>query len=254
MEQSISKKSWCRFALLLLIIMSLKVHLSTASDTLYPGQRGWIRDWGVSVCYPNHCFLCYPFIPYAYVIVMRLTRVSDAVERWTLSDMMMRRSRAKRHHDFLLMLCSMLCLFVLNATGELNLYVWKEDLRQWNLVWKAPPQPCEIFGFCGVWGICNQQKIGTCMIIQEGVRQEIPYDALTRSSRFPTAFQGSNYPRSDEVEADTKWCDGAVGKSSLTASSSHGRFDNVMKTSVEHTCTREIDECPRFDLVLRKIS
>ncbi|GMY04969.1 hypothetical protein FCV25MIE_00207 [Fagus crenata] len=59
---------------------------------------------------------------------------------------------------------------------------------------------------------------------------------------------------SDEVEADTKWCDGAVGKSSLTASSSHGRFDNVMKTSVEHTCTREIDECPRFDLVLRKIS
>jgi hypothetical protein len=38
MEQSISKKSWCRFALLLLIIMSLEVHLSTASDTLYPGQ------------------------------------------------------------------------------------------------------------------------------------------------------------------------------------------------------------------------
>ena len=38
MEQSISKKSWCRFALLPLIIMSLKAHLSTASDTLYPGQ------------------------------------------------------------------------------------------------------------------------------------------------------------------------------------------------------------------------
>uniref|UniRef100_A0A2N9IC01 non-specific serine/threonine protein kinase n=1 Tax=Fagus sylvatica TaxID=28930 RepID=A0A2N9IC01_FAGSY len=51
--------------------------------------------------------------------------------------------------------------FVLNATGELNLYVWKEDLRQWNLVWKAP-QPCEIFGFCGVWGICNQQKVPLC--------------------------------------------------------------------------------------------
>uniref|UniRef100_A0A2N9IHP1 non-specific serine/threonine protein kinase n=1 Tax=Fagus sylvatica TaxID=28930 RepID=A0A2N9IHP1_FAGSY len=52
--------------------------------------------------------------------------------------------------------------FVLNVTGELNLYVWKEDLRQWNLVWKAPPQPCEIFGFCGVWGICNQQKVTHC--------------------------------------------------------------------------------------------
>jgi hypothetical protein len=57
-------------------------------------------------------------------------------------------------------------------------------------------------------------------------------------------------PCSDEVEAGTKWYDGAVGKSSLTASSSHGRIDNVWKTSMEHTCTREIDECPSFDLGL----
>ncbi|GMY04975.1 G-type lectin S-receptor-like serine/threonine-protein kinase At2g19130 [Fagus crenata] len=77
--------------------------------------------------------------------------------------------------------------FVLNATGELNLYVWKEDLRQWNLVWKAPPlQYCGLNGFCGHFGICNQQR--------EGVREEIPYNALreetTRSSQFPTcAFQ-----------------------------------------------------------------
>ncbi|GMY04986.1 g-type lectin s-receptor-like serine/threonine-protein kinase [Fagus crenata] len=39
MEQSISKKSWCRFALLLLVIVSLKAHLSTASDTIYPGKN-----------------------------------------------------------------------------------------------------------------------------------------------------------------------------------------------------------------------
>jgi hypothetical protein len=47
-------------------------------------------------------------------------------------------------------------------------------------------------------------------------------------------------PCSDEVEAGTKWYDGAVGKSSLTASSSHGRIDDVWKTSKEHTCTREL--------------
>ncbi|GMY04995.1 G-type lectin S-receptor-like serine/threonine-protein kinase At2g19130 [Fagus crenata] len=53
--------------------------------------------------------------------------------------------------------------FVLNATGEFNLYVWDEDLRQWNLVWKAPSlQYCELFGFCGDFGICNQQKAPLC--------------------------------------------------------------------------------------------
>ncbi|GMY04967.1 G-type lectin S-receptor-like serine/threonine-protein kinase At2g19130 [Fagus crenata] len=53
--------------------------------------------------------------------------------------------------------------FVLNVTGELNLYVWKEDLRQWNLVWKAPPlQYCGLNGFCGDFGICNQQRVPLC--------------------------------------------------------------------------------------------
>uniref|UniRef100_A0A2N9HWQ6 Uncharacterized protein n=1 Tax=Fagus sylvatica TaxID=28930 RepID=A0A2N9HWQ6_FAGSY len=188
MEQSISKKSWCRFALLLLIIMSLKVHLSTASDTLYPGQRGWIKEDGSET---GVSLFATQTTVFSAILLYHMPTVSDAVERWTLSDMMMRRSRAKRHHDFLLMLCSMLCLHLLNLVR---------------------------------------------LLVSAGFGAF----AISRSS--------------DEVEADTKWCDGAVGKSSLTASSSHGRFDNVMKTSVEHTCTREIDECPRFDLVLRKIS
>uniref|UniRef100_A0A2N9IH89 Protein kinase domain-containing protein n=1 Tax=Fagus sylvatica TaxID=28930 RepID=A0A2N9IH89_FAGSY len=33
-----SKKSWSHLALLLLIMMSIKTHLSTASDTMHPGQ------------------------------------------------------------------------------------------------------------------------------------------------------------------------------------------------------------------------
>nr|POE50346.1 hypothetical protein CFP56_60364 [Quercus suber] len=60
----------------------------------------------------------------------------------------------------------------------------------------------------------------------------------------------SHQPCSDKVEADAKWCDGdfAFGKSSLTASASHGLIDDVRKTSMQHTCTREIDDCPSFDL------
>ena len=52
--------------------------------------------------------------------------------------------------------------FVLNSIGELILYVWDEDLHRWNLVWKAPQQRCEIAGFYGEYGICNQQNGSLC--------------------------------------------------------------------------------------------
>ncbi|KAL0013084.1 hypothetical protein SO802_000153 [Lithocarpus litseifolius] len=52
--------------------------------------------------------------------------------------------------------------FVLNNIGELILYVWDEDSHRWNLVWKAPQQRCEIAGFCGEYGICNQQNGSLC--------------------------------------------------------------------------------------------
>jgi hypothetical protein len=57
---------------------------------------------------------------------------------------------------------STLTRFVLEYTGELNLYVWDEYLRKWNLVWMTPLQHCEILGFCGDLGICNQQKLPLC--------------------------------------------------------------------------------------------
>uniref|UniRef100_A0A2N9IH59 Protein kinase domain-containing protein n=1 Tax=Fagus sylvatica TaxID=28930 RepID=A0A2N9IH59_FAGSY len=124
MEQSISKKSWCRFALLLLIIMSLKAHLSTASDTLYPGI------W--------------------YKRIAEKTVVWVANRDFPVSDPSS--SALEISEDDLFW----------KATGEFNLYVWDEDLRQWNLVWKAIPQLCEILGFCGDFGICNHQKVPLC--------------------------------------------------------------------------------------------
>jgi hypothetical protein len=57
---------------------------------------------------------------------------------------------------------STLTRFVLEYTGELNFYVWDEYLRKWNLVWMTPLQHCEILGFCGDLGICNQQKLPLC--------------------------------------------------------------------------------------------
>uniref|UniRef100_A0A2N9EZJ0 Protein kinase domain-containing protein n=1 Tax=Fagus sylvatica TaxID=28930 RepID=A0A2N9EZJ0_FAGSY len=67
MEQSISKKSWCRFALLLLIIMSLKAHLSTASDTMYPGQP---LAWNQTLISKNGIFELGFFTPEGYLFVI----------------------------------------------------------------------------------------------------------------------------------------------------------------------------------------
>ncbi|KAK7853271.1 g-type lectin s-receptor-like serine/threonine-protein kinase [Quercus suber] len=52
--------------------------------------------------------------------------------------------------------------FVLNVTGEFILYVWNNDLHQWNSVWKTPPHRCEILGICGDNGICNEQNSPLC--------------------------------------------------------------------------------------------
>ncbi|KAM4133854.1 hypothetical protein ACJW30_01G363400 [Castanea mollissima] len=43
--------------------------------------------------------------------------------------------------------------FVLDVTGDLNLYIWSINLRQWNLVWTEASRHCEIDGFCGNYGI-----------------------------------------------------------------------------------------------------
>ena len=52
--------------------------------------------------------------------------------------------------------------FVLNDTGEFILYVWNNDLHQWNSVWKTPPHRCEILGICGDNGICNERNSPLC--------------------------------------------------------------------------------------------
>ncbi len=37
-----------------------------------------------------------------------------------------------------------------------------DNIKSSTLVWMETPQPCEIYGFCGDFGICNQQKVPHC--------------------------------------------------------------------------------------------
>ncbi|XP_023906650.2 G-type lectin S-receptor-like serine/threonine-protein kinase At2g19130 [Quercus suber] len=52
--------------------------------------------------------------------------------------------------------------FVLDVTGDLNLYIWSSYSQIWNLVWTEASRHCEIHGFCGNYGICTQLKVPPC--------------------------------------------------------------------------------------------
>ncbi|KAL0013108.1 hypothetical protein SO802_000177 [Lithocarpus litseifolius] len=52
--------------------------------------------------------------------------------------------------------------FVLDVTGDLNLYIWSSYSQTWNLVWTEASRHCEIDGFCGNYGICTHHKVPPC--------------------------------------------------------------------------------------------
>uniref|UniRef100_A0A2N9EYX2 Receptor-like serine/threonine-protein kinase n=1 Tax=Fagus sylvatica TaxID=28930 RepID=A0A2N9EYX2_FAGSY len=86
MVQSISKKSWSHLALLLLIIMSLKAHHTTASDTIFPGQS---LSWNQTLISRNGIFELGFFTPagmshkyYLGIWYKRLTSIEEKTVVW----------------------------------------------------------------------------------------------------------------------------------------------------------------------------
>ncbi|KAJ4729792.1 G-type lectin S-receptor-like serine/threonine-protein kinase [Melia azedarach] len=55
--------------------------------------------------------------------------------------------------------------FVLDATGQYKQYVWQKNFGEWRLLWTRPTQQCEVYAFCGPFGICNQQRQRLCVCI-----------------------------------------------------------------------------------------
>lgn len=56
--------------------------------------------------------------------------------------------------------------FVLDVTGQLRQFVWQENFTDWGLFWTAPSQQCEVYAYCGAFGICNQQKEPLCACVE----------------------------------------------------------------------------------------
>ncbi|XP_065623030.1 G-type lectin S-receptor-like serine/threonine-protein kinase At4g03230 isoform X2 [Quercus suber] len=56
--------------------------------------------------------------------------------------------------------------FVMDISGQIQQLSWKESAKQWNLFWSQPRTQCEVYAFCGPFGICNQQSLPFCSCLK----------------------------------------------------------------------------------------
>ncbi|GLU23476.1 hypothetical protein SLE2022_394760 [Rubroshorea leprosula] len=54
---------------------------------------------------------------------------------------------------------------VMNVSGQLNQWSWQKSVKQWGLFWSQPRAQCNVYGFCGAFGICNIQSSPFCQCL-----------------------------------------------------------------------------------------
>ncbi|GLU23477.1 hypothetical protein SLE2022_394770 [Rubroshorea leprosula] len=52
--------------------------------------------------------------------------------------------------------------FVVDISGQLKQLSWLESTKQWSLFWSQPSGQCDVYAFCGAFGICNNQFLPLC--------------------------------------------------------------------------------------------
>ncbi|KAK4577424.1 hypothetical protein RGQ29_027785 [Quercus rubra] len=61
---------------------------------------------------------------------------------------------------------SIISRFVMDISGQIQQLSWLETTKQWNLFWSQPRTQCEVYAFCGPFGICNQQSLPFCSCLK----------------------------------------------------------------------------------------
>ncbi|WCJ42975.1 G-type lectin S-receptor-like serine/threonine-protein kinase At1g11330 [Euphorbia peplus] len=56
--------------------------------------------------------------------------------------------------------------FALTYEGELKMNILVNGSNSWELVWKTPETECDVYGKCGVFGVCNAQNSPICSCLK----------------------------------------------------------------------------------------
>jgi len=61
---------------------------------------------------------------------------------------------------------SIVTRFVLDKDGEARLYIWRDESSMWSMIWSQPTDQCQVYDFCGPYGVCSQKNVQFCNCIQ----------------------------------------------------------------------------------------
>ncbi|GMG98642.1 hypothetical protein Nepgr_000482 [Nepenthes gracilis] len=57
--------------------------------------------------------------------------------------------------------------FIMDVSGQIKQLTWLSDTQEWNLFWSQPRQQCEVYAYCGAFGICNQNSLPFCNCLRD---------------------------------------------------------------------------------------
>ncbi|KAG7636675.1 G-type lectin S-receptor-like serine/threonine-protein kinaseRLK-Pelle-SD-2b family [Arabidopsis thaliana] len=52
--------------------------------------------------------------------------------------------------------------FVMDVSGQIKQFTWLEGNKAWNLFWSQPRQQCQVYRYCGSFGICSDKSEPFC--------------------------------------------------------------------------------------------
>ncbi|CAN8271128.1 unnamed protein product [Cochlearia groenlandica] len=52
--------------------------------------------------------------------------------------------------------------FAMDVSGQIKQFSWLETSKLWNLYWSQPRQQCQVYSYCGSFGICNEKSQPFC--------------------------------------------------------------------------------------------
>ncbi|XP_016554659.2 G-type lectin S-receptor-like serine/threonine-protein kinase At1g61370 [Capsicum annuum] len=53
-------------------------------------------------------------------------------------------------------------IMVVKPSGIMEMMVWKEERNAWKVTWRTPETPCDVYGTCGPYSVCDKNKTPVC--------------------------------------------------------------------------------------------
>ncbi|XP_019158853.1 PREDICTED: G-type lectin S-receptor-like serine/threonine-protein kinase At4g27290 [Ipomoea nil] len=61
---------------------------------------------------------------------------------------------------------SVLGRFIIDVNGQDKSLTWSEATQEWMPTYVTPPQECDVYAYCGPFGICNHNSTTVCVCLQ----------------------------------------------------------------------------------------